>query len=161
MVINGTSMSSPHIAGAAALLRDLHPDWTPGQIQSALMTTARQEVLKEDATTPADPFDRGSGRVDLRRAFEPGLTFVGPSARDFLERRNDLWNLNYPSLYFPEHPGRFTVDVTEAADWCEELRHITEGFIEVASARAMGQPVLVTSERPTPGHVIFHGRPAD
>ena len=60
-----------------------------------------------------------------------------------------------------EGPGRFTVDVTEAADWCEELRHITEGFIEVASARAMGQPVRVTSERPTPGHVIFHGRPAD
>jgi hypothetical protein len=107
-------MSSPHIAGAAALLRALHPDWTSGQIQSALMTTARQEVLKEDATTPADPFDRGSGRVDLRRAFEPGLTFVGPSAQDFLDHEDDLWNVNYPSLYLPFNPGRFTVERTVA-----------------------------------------------
>jgi hypothetical protein len=113
-IISGTSMAAPHVAGAAALLLDLHPDWSPGQIKSALMTTARQNLVKEDGVTPADPFDRGSGRVDLRRAFEPGLTFVGPSARDFLERKDDLWNLNYPSLYFPAHPGRFTVERTVA-----------------------------------------------
>jgi len=60
-----------------------------------------------------------------------------------------------------EDPFHYTVDVTDAADWCEELRYISEGFIEVASARGLGGPVCVTSERPTPDHVIFHGRPAD
>jgi uncharacterized repeat protein (TIGR01451 family) len=73
-VFQGTSMSSPHAAGAAALLRALHADWTPAEIQSALMTTAiNTGVLKEDAATPADPFDMGAGRIDLRLAMEAGL----------------------------------------------------------------------------------------
>ena len=64
--ISGTSMASPHVAGAGALLKALHPDWTPAEMQSALMTTAvTMGVRKEDAATPADPFDMGSGVVDL------------------------------------------------------------------------------------------------
>ncbi len=70
----GTSMASPHHAGAAALLMALHPEWTPAQIQSALMTTAyRDEIYKEDGATEADPHDRGSGRVDLSKAALAGL----------------------------------------------------------------------------------------
>ncbi|MCA9943560.1 MAG: S8 family serine peptidase, partial [Anaerolineales bacterium] len=71
--ISGTSMSSPHVAGAGALMMALHPDWTPAEIQSALMTTAFTSVLKEDGVTPADPFDMGSGRVDLSVAGLAGL----------------------------------------------------------------------------------------
>ncbi|WP_457667389.1 S8 family peptidase [Thiolapillus sp.] len=63
---SGTSMASPHVAGAAALLKALHPDWTPAEMQSALMTTAvTAGVRKDDKSTPADPFDRGAGVVDL------------------------------------------------------------------------------------------------
>ena len=65
-------MSSPHIAGSAILLQALHPTWTPGQIKSALMTTATTDVVKEDLVTPADPFDFGAGRVDLTVAGNPG-----------------------------------------------------------------------------------------
>jgi hypothetical protein len=110
--IQGTSMSSPHNAGAAALVKDLHPDWTPGQVKSALMTTALTHgVTKEDASTPADVFDFGSGRIDLTRAGSPGLTF-DESAADYLAFQANLWNANYPSLYIPGMPGLMTVERT-------------------------------------------------
>lgn len=62
--ISGTSMSSPHVAGTYALMRQAYPDWSPAMAKSALMTTARQDVTKEDGVTPADPFDFGAGHID-------------------------------------------------------------------------------------------------
>ena len=110
--IQGTSMSSPHIAGTGALLKALHPNWTPGQIKSAIMTTAKvQGVVKEDGVTPANAFDFGSGRVDLNVAGNPGLTF-DESAADYVALKDQLWNANYPSLYIPVMPGRITVSRT-------------------------------------------------
>ncbi|MFQ3229246.1 MAG: hypothetical protein ACI9DO_000604 [Reinekea sp.] len=72
-IIQGTSMSSPHIAGAGALLTALHPDWTPMQIQSAMMTTANMNHVKEDGVTQADAFDMGAGRIDLVAAANAAL----------------------------------------------------------------------------------------
>jgi subtilisin family serine protease len=106
--IAGTSMSSPHIAGAGALIKALHPAWTPGQIKSALMTTATTSVLKEDGITPATVFDDGSGRVDLTKAGDPGLTF-DVSGFDYVVHSNDLWNANYPSVFIPSMPGILSV----------------------------------------------------
>ncbi len=109
--IAGTSMSSPHIAGSGALLKALHPEWTPGQIKSALMTTAFGGVVKEDGVTPATPFDDGSGRVDLNVAGNPGLTF-DETVANYIALQNELWNSNYPSLYVPVMPGKITVQRT-------------------------------------------------
>jgi uncharacterized repeat protein (TIGR01451 family) len=73
--LSGTSMSSPHNAGAGALISAVRPDWSPYQVRSALMMTAtRDSVLKEDGATPADPFDMGAGRLNLERAQEVGVT---------------------------------------------------------------------------------------
>ena len=73
--LQGTSMSTPHVSGIAALLIQKYPDWTPAQIKSALMTTARQNVVKEDGVTAADPFDFGAGHIRPNKAIDPGLVY--------------------------------------------------------------------------------------
>jgi hypothetical protein len=79
--MSGTSMSSPHLAGAGALMAALYPDWTPAEIQSALMLTARNDLLKTtNGSGPASPFDGGSGRADLARAAGTGLVMDIPEA---------------------------------------------------------------------------------
>ena len=74
-VISGTSMASPHVAGAGALMTAVHPDWSPAEIQSALMTTAVTEVLNDDGVNQATWFAQGSGRVDLSMAAKAGVVF--------------------------------------------------------------------------------------
>jgi subtilisin family serine protease len=71
---SGTSMSSPHVAGLAALLKDLHPDWSPMAIKSALMTSA-SDVLDGPNTNPLVIFRQGAGHVRPNRAADPGLVF--------------------------------------------------------------------------------------
>jgi hypothetical protein len=73
-LLSGTSMSSPHVAGLAALLKDLHPDWTPMMIKSALMTTGT-DVLDGPNTNPLVIFRQGAGHVRPNSAADPGLVF--------------------------------------------------------------------------------------
>ena len=85
--ISGTSMSSPHVAGAGALLSQARPDWSPAQQQSALMTTARTTVLNHDGT-PATPYAQGSGHIDIGLAAQAGLLF-DESVADYLAANPD------------------------------------------------------------------------
>ena len=77
-LLSGTSMSSPHIAGIAALFKQAKPDWSPMAIKSAMMTTG-SDVL--DGGTPApntNPvliFRQGAGHVQPNNALTPGLVF--------------------------------------------------------------------------------------
>jgi len=71
--LSGTSMAAPMVAGVAALLREAQPDWSPGTLKSALMTTAVRDLVIEDGEFIANPFDMGAGRVDGNAAFDPGV----------------------------------------------------------------------------------------
>ena len=73
--LSGTSMAVPHVAGIAALLKEAHPDWSPAALKSAFVTTARQDIRKEDNSTAADPFDLGGGHLVPNRAVKPGLVY--------------------------------------------------------------------------------------
>ncbi len=124
-VLSGTSMSSPHMAGSAALVRALHPDWTPAEVQSALMTTALDSgVRKEDGLRAADAFDMGAGRVELRNAGRAGLV-LDEQVPDFVAAEpaegGDPTTLNLPSLTNSDCVGTCTwtrtVRATTAATW--------------------------------------------
>jgi subtilisin family serine protease len=81
-VFNGTSMATPHVAGAAALLKQQHPSWTVPQVKSALTQTG--VIVHGSSATSAEvsPLREGGGRIDLVRANNP-LVFAAPSSISF------------------------------------------------------------------------------
>ncbi|MBI2380053.1 MAG: S8 family serine peptidase [Gammaproteobacteria bacterium] len=77
-MLQGTSMASPHVAGAMALLRQAHPDWTAAEVQSALQSTATPAMTKPfewSDITPAGLYDAGFGIINVAKAVQAGLVF--------------------------------------------------------------------------------------
>ncbi|MEO3778019.1 S8 family serine peptidase [Micromonospora sp. B11E3] len=129
--LSGTSMSSPHIAGLAALLIGKNPTWSPIWVKSALMTTAGQTDNSgapiQRAGRDANPLDFGAGHVRPAVSFEPGLVYDSGYADwvRFLCGTGQLTgqacatygtvdpsDLNYPSISVGALPGRQTVTRT-------------------------------------------------
>ncbi|MFG2193183.1 S8 family serine peptidase [Streptomyces sp. NPDC048639] len=65
VAISGTSMATPHVAGAAAILAQQHPDWSGAQLKAALTASTKPGKYT--------PFEQGSGRVDVTRAIEQSV----------------------------------------------------------------------------------------
>ncbi|PKA48191.1 Subtilisin-like protease SDD1 [Apostasia shenzhenica] len=77
---SGTSYATPHISGVAALIKAVHPDWSPEAIKSAIMTTANTEdntgkKITDQTSNPAGLFEVGAGHLDTREARDPGLVY--------------------------------------------------------------------------------------
>lgn len=84
--ISGTSMASPHVAGAAALLRQAHPDWTVDMIRSALMNTSTNlrdayQTSKPDSSTAERVVDQGAGLIDVYESVN-ALGVMGVTSSD-------------------------------------------------------------------------------
>ncbi|MDD9206682.1 S8 family serine peptidase, partial [Georgenia sp. 10Sc9-8] len=140
--VSGTSMASPHVAGAGALLMDLHPDWSPAEIQSALMTTAiTAGVTKEDGTTPADPFDMGSGRVDLAAAANAGLV-LDEDLADYLAadpvEGGDPSSVNLASMANSQ--------CLQSCSWTRTVTGSAEGTVEWTASVAATDSVTLAVE---------------
>ncbi|XP_027368536.1 subtilisin-like protease Glyma18g48580 [Abrus precatorius] len=113
----GTSMSCPHVAGVAALLKTLHPNWTPAAIKSAIMTTATtldntNRPIRDTFDKVATPFEYGSGHIRPNHAMDPGLVY-DLSTSDYLIvlLSFNIENLNYPSITVA-YGGIHTIKVT-------------------------------------------------
>ncbi|CAI0539984.1 unnamed protein product, partial [Linum tenue] len=94
-VLSGTSMACPHVAGVAAYLKTLHPDWSPSAIKSAIITTASpmhsQNVSNPSDTYQSTEFAFGSGQLNPVGAANPGLVYETSTQDDI----NLLCNLGY------------------------------------------------------------------
>ncbi len=71
--LTGTSMSAPHLSGAAALVRSAHPTWTPSEVKSALQLTSSRTGLNQTGLATWNADDVGNGRVNVGAAVRSGL----------------------------------------------------------------------------------------
>ena len=78
--MSGTSMATPHVAGAAALLLERHPGWTVAEVKAALVSTGDPASVTPNA--PAPPTRGGGGLIDLPRADTP-LVLASPASVSF------------------------------------------------------------------------------
>lgn len=99
----GTSMASPHGAGALAVLRAAHPEWSPEWLKSALMNTAVQLVDPADGR-PFSIHDQGAGRIDVAAAASAPALFGETHADGRLARGS----LNFGEVH--THGGKVTVE---------------------------------------------------
>ncbi|MFE3269336.1 S8 family serine peptidase [Streptomyces sp. NPDC059215] len=82
--MSGTSMATPHVAGAAALLAQKHPDWTGRQLKDALVGTTA-------STRQSSPYQGGSGRLDIAAAVKATVVASGSA---------------FAQVHYPYPPGQ-------------------------------------------------------
>ncbi|KAJ3680060.1 hypothetical protein LUZ60_016338 [Juncus effusus] len=140
-VISGTSMSTPHLSGIAALVKSMHPDWSPASIKSAIMTTAdivdnNKKPFLDEKLEPAKYFATGAGHVNPSKAVDPGLIYdinleeyvgllcgigytnqeVGTITHEKIqcekEKKLNEAELNYPSIISVAGSGKLDVQRT-------------------------------------------------
>ena len=145
-IISGTSMSTPHLSGIAALVKSMHPDWSPAAIKSAIMTTSDVachdgKPITDEQHKPAGYFVMGAGHVNPEKASDPGLVY-DLSAEEYIgflcglgytdhevavvaRRRISCANikrineseLNYPSITVSLRSGEIAVSRTVTHVW--------------------------------------------
>ncbi|GFP81845.1 subtilisin-like protease [Phtheirospermum japonicum] len=131
----GPSLESPGIlkpdiigpgVGVAALLKSAHPDWSPGAIKSAIMTTAdvvnlADNPIEDQTLQPADFFATGAGHVNPSRSNDPGLVYdIQP--RDYI-----------PYLCGLQYTDREVAIITQQMVNCSEVSIILESQLNYPS----------------------------
>ncbi|MBR9727930.1 S8 family peptidase [Shewanella intestini] len=135
--LSGTSMAAPHVAGAAALIKQARPDWTASEIQSAIMMTAHTDVTTMSGQD-AGIYRAGSGRINALAAIDAGLLMDETADNFMLANPNNggtVRALNLPEMvnfdckqtcswvrtFKATHDGTWAVE-TETGEYSVELK---------------------------------------
>jgi hypothetical protein len=132
-------MAAPHVAGSAALVKQLHPDWSPRQIKAALMGTARWRGVTVSSGQHAQPLgmlqiahararipaltrarylhspvsnthaDMGAGVVDLTKIVDPGALLDPPSLSFGYTLKGDSQQITVTVANVAATPQNFTI----------------------------------------------------
>ncbi|MER5965614.1 S8 family serine peptidase [Streptomyces sp. NPDC002057] len=90
--MSGTSMATPHVAGAAAIVKQRHPDWTAQQVKAALVSSAESDL-------PGDVREVGGGRLDVKAAIDQkvlGASAVQGGTFNWPQDRSDRTTVSLP-----------------------------------------------------------------
>lgn len=180
---SGTSMSTPHVAGLAALLTQQYPDWSPAAMKSAMMTTATPldnqggpiQWVQGDAT----PLNFGAGHVRPALEYAPGLVYDATTTdwQNYVcaigeatgcEDDVDASDVNYPSIAVGELTGTQTITRTvtdttgEGGTWTAEVEAdagldvvVEPGTLEVPAGGSVTFEVTITNESAENGAYSF------
>ncbi|WOL10579.1 subtilisin-like protease SBT1.1 [Canna indica] len=139
-ILSGTSMATPHLSGVAALIKSVHPDWSPAAIKSAIMTSSDDKArnghpIWDDQSNPASFFAMGAGHVNPAKAADPGLVY-------------DISNSDYICYIC----GKFGSSgakaiVRDGSVDCSKIKNITEGELNYPA-------ILVIPEKGTAGDTV-------
>ena len=155
---DGTSFSSPMVAGAAALVKQKHPTWTSAQIRSALINSASQDVTVDDSDDIIDPMWIGAGKLDAGAAVNATVV-ASPTAASFgllaapsnLTRQFSISNLGAAAVTLTvavvpgtaSYTGNLTSGVAPTVD---------KASLPVAAGGSASLAVTLSGTLPSPGY---------
>ncbi|WP_406157735.1 S8 family serine peptidase [Streptomyces sp. NBC_01005] len=105
--MSGTSMATPHVAGAAAIVKQRHPDWTAQQIKAALVSSAKSDI-------PGDVRETGGGRLDVKAAIDTtvvGAPAVQGGTFNWPQDRSDRTTVDLPYTNSGTKPVKLSLSV--------------------------------------------------
>ena len=166
LAISGTSQATPHVAGAAALIKQLNPSFTPAQVKSALVNSATTDVFTTpDQTARVGVLDTGGGRVDLARASSVSATF-SPASLSFGIRKlkkNDVdvsLDLNITSVVDGQNTFTVSVQQLDAGDGVNvapSVSAVTLAHGQTTTVTIRNTAVVGSQRRDYTGYVLVSG----